>query len=106
MKKRILAGLLTLILVLSFTPFAMAEDEYDPLGRYEETVTIRIMREKQNIWFPEGESIYDNVITRFIEEKLNIRFEIVWAVEQGQYGKGLSCHKRSGDPVLSGSIRR
>lgn len=89
MQKRILTGLLALMFVVLLVPFSVAE-EFDPLGRYEEPVTIRIMREKQNIWFPEGESIYDNVITRFIEEKLNIRFEIVWAVEQGQYGQQIN----------------
>lgn len=90
MRTRIFSVLLVLILLLAAVPIASAESLADPLGRYEEPVTIRIMREKVNIWFPEGESIYDNVITRFIEEKLNIRFEIVWAVEDGQYGEQIN----------------
>ncbi len=90
MLKRISSVLLALCLALTpLLPTALAE-EADPLGRYDEPVTIRIMREKVNIWFPDGESIYDNVITRFIEEKLNIRFEIVWAVEDGQYGEQIN----------------
>ncbi len=81
--------LAAVLMTLTLAPCALAETA-DPLGRYEEPLTIRIMREKVNIWFPEGESIYDNVITRFIEEKLNIRFEIVWAVEDGQYAEQIN----------------
>lgn len=58
----------------------------DPLGRYEEPVTIKVIREKRSIWFPEGEDIYNNVITDFYEEKLNVKFEVIAAAEAGQLG--------------------
>jgi len=73
-----------LVTLLAASAPALAETA-DPLEPYDETVTIQIMREKENIWFPEGESIYDNVITQFMEETLNIEFDVQWAVESGSY---------------------
>jgi putative aldouronate transport system substrate-binding protein len=63
--KRLLAVFLMICLTLCM-PWALAE---------EEPVTIRVMREERSIWYPEGEDMNDNVLIRFAEEKLNVKFE-------------------------------
>ena len=70
--KKLLSLVLTLGLILSSFAVANAEAES------EEPVTIRLLRTEQTFWFPEGEDIRDNVLTRFMEEKLNCKFDVVW----------------------------
>jgi putative aldouronate transport system substrate-binding protein len=61
-----------------------------PLTPYREPLTVNIMRENNtDIWFPEGESIRDNILTRFYKEKLNIIYNIKWTAERGQLGTQL-----------------
>lgn len=97
MKRKMFGKILTVLLAalligawVQVKPAQAAEGTGEP-------VTIRIMREKENVWFPEGESIYDNVITRFMEEKLNVKFDIVWAVEDGQYAEQINMAIASND---------
>ena len=59
--KKLLSLVLTLGLILSSFAVANAEAES------EEPVTIRLLRTEQTFWFPEGENIRDNVLTRFME---------------------------------------
>ena len=40
-----------------------------------------MLRTEQTFWFPEGEDIRDNVLTRFMEEKLNCKFDVVWTTD-------------------------
>jgi putative aldouronate transport system substrate-binding protein len=61
-----------------------------PLTPYREPVVVNIMRENNtDIWFPEGESIRDNILTRFYREKLNIVYNVKWTAERGQMGQQL-----------------
>lgn len=73
--KKLLSLVLTLGLILSSFAVANAEAES------EEPVTIRLLRTEQTFWFPEGEDIRDNVLTRFMEEKLNCKFDVVWTTD-------------------------
>ena len=73
--KKLLSLVLTLGLILSSFAVANAEEES------EEPVTIRLLRTEQTFWFPEGENIRDNVLTRFMEEKLNCKFDVVWTTD-------------------------
>lgn len=66
---------LVMALCLIFTSFAVANAEETA------PTTVRLLREEREYWFPEGESISDNVITRFMEEKLNCDFDVVWTSE-------------------------
>jgi putative aldouronate transport system substrate-binding protein len=61
-----------------------------PLTPYREPVTVNVMRENNtDIWFPDGETIRDNVLTRFYKEKLNIVYNVKWTAERGQMARQL-----------------
>ena len=61
-----------------------------PLTPYKTPLTINVMRENNtDIWFPPGESIKDNILTRFYKEKLNIVYNVMWTAERGQYSQQL-----------------
>jgi putative aldouronate transport system substrate-binding protein len=62
-------------------PTAPASDD-GPLTPYKETVTVsRPGIQNSNTTYIEGESIDDNLITRFYKEKLNIVYTSKWTVE-------------------------
>lgn len=57
------------------------EAKADPLGKYDETVIIRVGSVVDaNTVFPEGETAEDNRYTRLVKEKLNIELETLWQV--------------------------
>jgi putative aldouronate transport system substrate-binding protein len=69
-----------------------------PLAPFEKPLTISVMREDNpNIWFPEGETIKDNILTKFYEEKLNIKWDIKWLVERGRMAERLDLAIASND---------
>lgn len=60
--------------------------EDGPFAAYEETLKISMLYEKDpGVSYLNGDSIEDNVITRFIQEKLNISFDLSWQVDAGNY---------------------
>lgn len=80
----------------SETPGSAAED--GPLTPFPETVTVRVNKEfNPDIWYPEGEIICDNVMTRFYEDQLNIRYKLVQEIERGQYEAKLNLSIASND---------
>lgn len=74
--KRILSILLLISMLLMCFSVAYAE---------EEPITMKIMRETRNIWYPEGEDDYKNVLIDFMEEQLGCKFDIAWAIDNGAY---------------------
>ncbi len=59
-----------------------SEDPDGPLTPYEETVIItKPGYTSDAVKYIEGESIDDNVMTRFYEDKLNLKFENKWVVD-------------------------
>lgn len=58
----------------------------DGFSAYDETVRVNILKAVQSsATYIEGESLDDNVITRFITEKLNIEVVNKWSVANDQY---------------------
>jgi putative aldouronate transport system substrate-binding protein len=94
----ILTGLMVLGSVLVFAGggqqpatkgVAVGPDD-GPLTPYREPLTINIMRENNtDVWYPEGESYKDNILTRFYKEKLNIVYNVKWSAERGTMGTQL-----------------
>ena len=72
--------------------------EDGPLTPYKETVTVaRPGIHWANAKYVEGESIDDNLITRFYKEKLNIAYVNKWEVEDVKAGEKLSLAIASND---------
>jgi putative aldouronate transport system substrate-binding protein len=68
----------------------------DPFGRYEEPVVLRMGRiTVGNLSLPEGDSLEDNLYTRYIEEKLNIKIEYDWIT--ADYDQKINLSITSGD---------
>lgn len=68
------------------TTKGVAVDASDgPLTPYKTPLVINIMRETNtDTWFPDDESVRDNILTRFYKEKLNIEYNVKWTAERGQ----------------------
>ena len=74
---------------------------YDPMGAYEEAVTVEVGRpmEDYGVEIPEGETYVDNSVLDYIKEKLNIDVEYTWeGVAYGEnYTRCLSLTIASGE---------
>ncbi|NHN33723.1 extracellular solute-binding protein [Paenibacillus agricola] len=69
-----------------------------PLEPFAKPVTISVMREDNpSIWFPAGETIKANILTKFYEEKLNIKWDVKWLVERGRSAERLDLAIASND---------
>lgn len=97
MKKRIIALLCIIALGVSVFTACGKEDskkavsvegEDGPFAAYSETLTLSVLkRELAGTAYPKGDSASDNVLTRFIKEKLNVEFDCSWVVDQSQYAE-------------------
>ena len=68
----------------SAQPTASAAAAQDPLGKYDQTVTIRVGAiVSADTTFPDGETAEDNRYTRLVKDKLNIVMETMWQVGSG-----------------------
>ena len=63
----------------------------------EEPIKIRIMREEQGTWYPEGEDMNDNILMDFVEEKLNVDFVTDWSADKGAYSSTINMLIASND---------
>lgn len=64
--------------------------EGGPLTAYENTVELSMLFETDvGTAYLNGDSIEDNIITRFIKEKLNVEFDLSWQVPTGNYSTQL-----------------
>lgn len=78
--KKTLAFLMAALLVLtSVSAFA----ETTP-------ITVKIMREAQNIWFPDGEDLDNNALMTYVEDKLGIDFVTAWTADSGAYAQQIN----------------
>lgn len=70
----------------------------DPFARYEEPVEITATKNLgAGIQFKEGDSLEDNVWTRFLEETLNIKINWVWSTNTEQYPQKVNIAITSDD---------
>lgn len=69
-----------------------------PLDPYEQTLTLNILKSVEPAAkYIDGESLDDNVITRYIKEKLNIEIVNKWTVSSDQYATQLNLAIGSDD---------
>lgn len=82
------------------TPAAGSETAaVDPFGKYPEPVTITSVKDlgQANLDFPEGDSLDNNVWTRYFEEHLNIVLEWAWSTNSQQYPQKVNIAITSDD---------
>ncbi len=64
--------------------------EDGPLAAYEEPLKVSQMLEVDaGTVYADGESLDDNIITRFYKEKLNIEYDFAWQVDSANYAEQL-----------------
>ena len=77
---------------------AQEEADADPFGRYDELVEISSVKNLgAGIEFPEGDSLENNVWTRYLEETLNIRVNWEWSTNTEQYAQKVNIAITSDD---------
>lgn len=69
-----------------------------PYGAYPERVTIHMAKTMQpNANAPAGDTQDDNVLTRYVTDKINVDFKLDWEVEQSEFANKLSLMVASND---------
>ncbi|MCL6459472.1 MAG: extracellular solute-binding protein, partial [Gorillibacterium sp.] len=55
----------------------------DPLGKYEQTVTLNIAKnyDTKNLQLPDGDTLENNGFSRYVKEKLNVEVKLAWQTE-------------------------
>jgi putative aldouronate transport system substrate-binding protein len=81
--------LLALAMLLSLAAPVVAEEP--GYQRYDETVVLTtVKRTDPNAQFPEGDSLDNNVMTRYIKDKINVETKTVWEVDGTEFINKLS----------------
>lgn len=99
--KKLLSTLLCLALVLSLASAALAEDV--GLAKYDEPVTVTFVRsvddtmETNILSVLDGATVEDNLWIDAYLDKLNIKVEYEWIVNQSEYEQKLNLAIASGD---------
>ena len=86
--KKVLAMLAAAILMASMMSGVTAlATEADPFGKYETPVEITTVKNlgAGALEFPQGDSIENNVWTRYYEEALGIKIRFLWTTNEQQY---------------------
>jgi|GEM_PF-7096022 len=85
--------LLTLVMAICLvcTSFCMAA------AAEENVIPIRIMREEQATWYPEGEDMDNNILIDFAEETMNVDFQTAWSADSGAYATTINMLIASND---------
>lgn len=77
---------------------ATAQVEADPFGKYEETVEITSVKNLgAGMEFPEGDSLEDNVWTRYLKDTMNITIDWKWSTNTEQYPQKVNIAITSDD---------
>jgi putative aldouronate transport system substrate-binding protein len=96
------ALLLTAAMLLTIGPgSALAESSAadGPFGKYSEPVTISLVKNlgQSSMEFPPGDSLENNVWTRYYAETFNIVFDWKWSTPLDQYDQKVNIAITSGD---------
>lgn len=70
--------------------------DWDPFAPFDDTVTYRM---GVNKWAnaPEGMTIEDNPFTNYVNDKLNVKLEVLWETDPGSFNEKISLAMVSGD---------
>ncbi len=71
----------------------------DPFEKYEPAITVTTIHTANDgaFWFPEGDSISNNIYTRRFSEELGINYEFKWTCPGSQASEKLNAMLVSGD---------
>ncbi|MBP3039197.1 extracellular solute-binding protein [Bacillaceae bacterium Marseille-Q3522] len=70
----------------------------EPVGKYEETVTVTMARDQpNNLTFPSGDSLDNNIWTRALEDEYGLKIENEWVTSLDEYTDKLNVSITSGD---------
>lgn len=77
----------------------ITEPTKDPLGKYDPEITVTTVHTGNDgaFWFPEGDSIDNNIYTRRYEEELGIKYVFKWTCPGSQASEKMSTMLASGD---------
>ena len=93
MKKwtKIMALVLALSMLMSVMAFADTDDIMTPYGKYPETVTMTTVKKSDTnpTWTP-GDSLDNNLVTRYVLDKVNVQTVTNWETEASAYIEKLS----------------
>lgn len=74
------------------------EAQFAPFGKYADTVTFTLgMTKGDYSKLPEGDTAVDNLYTRYILDKVNVRVEPEWEIDGSTYQQKVSLSIASGD---------
>jgi putative aldouronate transport system substrate-binding protein len=82
-------------LVLSEVPSPLK----DPFGKYDPEINITTIHASSDgaFWFPEGDSLDNNIYTRTYKERLGINYSFLWTCPGSQYGEKMNIMLTSGE---------
>lgn len=70
----------------------------DPAGKYEPPITVTMARDMpDNLTFPSGDSIENNIFTRSYRDELGINLKYDWITDSTQYNEKLNIAITSGE---------
>jgi len=69
----------------------------DKLGKYEDTVTVRVINDVAGNELAAGETVDDNRWTRYYKDRLNIEIETIWTASGDAYIQKYNVMLASGD---------
>lgn len=77
----------------------VASPTKDPLEKYDPEITVTTVHTGNDggFWFPEGDSIEDNIYTRRYKEQLGINYEFLWTCPGSQASEKMNTMFVSGD---------
>ena len=86
-RTKALALVLSLIMICSVAAIAEGTDDImTPYGPYPETVTMTtVKRSDTNPQWSVGDDMDNNVVTRYILEKINVKTETLWETESSAF---------------------
>ena len=101
-KKRNKSIVVMLMSVLIMTVCAMpilGNEEDGPFGKYDEAITISVVKDLGQAaqMFADGDSLENNVWTRYFEDAFNIHFDWIWSTTSEQYTQKVNITITSND---------
>lgn len=73
-------------------------DLMTPYGKYPEVIELHtVKRASSSPNLPEGDTAQDNVMTRYVQDKLNVKIVVDWEVEGSEFVNKLSLNIASDD---------
>ena len=74
----------------------ISEQDYEPYGKYETPVEFTIGRNTNHVNnLPPGDTIEDNLATRYVEDRVNVKAKVAW--ETDDMDQKLSLSMTTGD---------